>query len=137
MSLNSLAAGDLRSWHGLPEGLTRADADRELGAAPRDHGGRFGGSTRVLRHHAPTPAAPAGVDVWFGGDVIVGVEYGPAVLPEPPDAQLGPPETVVGERHVYTSRGLAVDIRRDGVVERVVAFAPSLAERFLSRPPGL
>ena len=72
----------------------------------------------------------------FGGDVIVGVEYGPTVLPEPPDAQLGPLEAV-GERHVYTSRGLAVDIRRDGVVERVVAFAPSLAERFLSRPPGL
>jgi hypothetical protein len=135
--MRRLAAGDLRSWHGLPEGLTREDADRELGPAARDHGGRFGGSTRVFRHHPATPAAPNGVDVWFGGDVVVGIEYGPAVLPEPPDAQLGPPEAIVGQRHVYASRGLAFDIRRDGLVERVIAFAPALTEFFRTRPPGL
>lgn len=134
--MRALAAGDLRGWHGLPAGLTREDAERELGAAdpPRDLGGRFAGEPRVLRHHAPTQAAPNGVDVWFGSQGAVAIEYGPASLPAPPEDQLGPPEATVGDALVYAGRGLVVYVRRDGVVERVIGFEPCSTEEFLAGP---
>ena len=140
-ALARLATGDLRGWNGLADGLTREDAEAALGPAEprRDLGGAFAGELRVLRHHAPTVAAPAGVDVWFGSGGAVGVEIAPARLPAGADEQLGAPEAIVdtregGRQLVYARRGLAVELSGGGIVERVVGFASCETEAFLQGP---
>ncbi len=139
--LARLAAGDLRGWNGLPDGLTREDADAALGPAEprRDLGGPFAGELRVLRHHAPTDAAPAGVNVWFGSDGAVGVEIAPMLLPAGAEQQLGAPEATGdaregGRQLVYARRGLALELSGGGIVERVVGFASCETEAFLQGP---
>ena len=114
-ALARFAAGDLDSWEGLPDGVTRERAAEALGAADpqRDLGGVFAGEPRVFRRHFGNPPAPAGVDVWFSDDTAVAISYGPAdVLP--PEA----PESVVDDgfsrRYVYARRGLMLDVARDG-----------------------
>jgi hypothetical protein len=133
--LGRFAAGDLSGWAGLPPGLTREAVATELGEAvpPRDIGGHFAGEPRVRRRYAPTPAAPSGIDVWFGSGGAVAVEYVPA---HPPP--LGEPEAVIdsglSRRLVYAARGLAVDVAPDGAAERILGFASCTVEGFLAGP---
>jgi hypothetical protein len=133
----ALAAGDLAAWTGLEPGLTRETVAAALGPADpdRDFGGRFAGEPRPFRHYAATPAAPAGIDVWFSGTQAVAITFAPANVT--PDS-LGPPETIAGHdavrTHVYAGRGLALEVARDGAVERVIGFAPTTTAAFLAGP---
>jgi hypothetical protein len=141
-SLRVLAAGDLRGWYGLGEKCDRRAAEAALGPseAGPDGAAMLAGELMAFRRYPPAPAAPHGVVVWLEADAILVVEIVQPVLPEPVEAQLGPPpETAASglaafhSQWIYADRGLTVHVHDyTGEPRRLYAYRPMSVEEFLA-----
>ena len=142
-ALQALVRGELARWTGLADGSTRAVVEGALGGTAVAEGPilLFGTGATLCRYPA-VPAAPSGVVVWYVDGAAALVEIPEPALPEPVEAQLGPPEAKVPSllgsirtQLVYAGRGLVVHASNlTDLPYRIYGFRACPVEEFLAGP---
>lgn len=138
-ALRALAQGQLRDWHGLPPGCDRAGAETAIGSGAEIVSGLLGGMPTQFRDYPATPAAPAGIRIWYEGDTIIAVQIETPALAEPIDQLLGTPEqtekSLLQSFHtqwIYAGRGLTAHVSNTShVVLRLYGYPPTSVDEFL------